>query len=227
MPAALYPRNKKKILATRTQALPNPEQVVAPLLCGECEQRFNRNGEDEVLRWIAPKAKKGTSPLAAALRMATPVFSEPDKACYWASTLGLSPEKFAYFGLSLVWRASAYDWLLPDGNRTTRLSLGEYAEPVRRYLAEEGPFPEHVHSMITVCTDERSQDYWMAPSQSEELKPMVMMTILGVVFRFWFGRVLPVPIDGTIFYPDPANPIFAAHCWDVLSVTLSDLVEAI
>jgi hypothetical protein len=73
-------QNKKKIFATRTKAVRDPDRVKARLLCGECEQRFNRNGEDEVLRWTAPKAKAGTSPLAAALRARTPMFTEPDQA---------------------------------------------------------------------------------------------------------------------------------------------------
>ena len=45
-------QNKQKILvATRTKAVRDPDHhVKARLLCGECEQRSNRNGEDEGLR---------------------------------------------------------------------------------------------------------------------------------------------------------------------------------
>jgi hypothetical protein len=223
MPAALYPPNKKKTLATRTQAIPNPGQVTAPLLCGECEQRFNRNGEDEVLRWIAPKAKKGKSPLADALRNVTSVQIEPDLNFYSGTDLGLSPEKFAYFALSLVWRASAYDWTLPDGSRSTRLDLKEFAEPVRMFLAEEAPFPEQVHLAITVCTDERSQEFWTPPTRSQELEPLVLSTVLGVMFRLWFGRIVPPAIHRTVFYPSNNHPIFTTDCWDVLKISLSEL----
>jgi hypothetical protein len=78
MPAGLYPKNKKLQVATRREAKLDPAQVVDRLLCGECEQRFNRNGEDEVLRWLAQKAKKGKSPLWEALQTATPVFRDSD-----------------------------------------------------------------------------------------------------------------------------------------------------
>ena len=122
MPAALYPKNKKKkVLATRTGSFSTFDEITAQLFCDECEQRFNKNGESEVLRWLAPKAKKGTSPLQRALRQATPVWSETDFVCHWGSSLGIAPEKFAYFGLSLVWRASVHAWQLPGGNSTERL----------------------------------------------------------------------------------------------------------
>jgi hypothetical protein len=53
MPAALYPKNKKIEVATRSQRFIDPEQITASLFCGDCEQRFNRNGESEVLTWMA------------------------------------------------------------------------------------------------------------------------------------------------------------------------------
>jgi hypothetical protein len=72
---------------SRPQWTSNPTQVMAPLLCHECEQRFNRNGETEVLRWIAPKAKKGASPLASALRDGTPIWNNSELACYPGASL--------------------------------------------------------------------------------------------------------------------------------------------
>ena len=82
MPAALYPKNKKKALATLTHTVDEPEHIVDSLLCHECESKFNRNGESEVLRWMAPKAKNGTSPLLLALRQTTPTLSQPDLTCH-------------------------------------------------------------------------------------------------------------------------------------------------
>jgi hypothetical protein len=68
----------------------------------------------------------------------------------------ITPERFAYFALSLVWRAS-HGWPLPDGTRTTPLDLGEYAEPIRLYLLGEAPFPNHTYVALTACTDEKSR----------------------------------------------------------------------
>lgn len=216
MPAGLYPRNKKLQIATRAGAELDPEQIVDRLLCGDCEQRFNRHGEDEVLRWLGPKAKRGKSPLWTALQTATPVFREPDFAMYFASAFGISVDKFVYFVLSLVWRAAAHAWPLPDGTRTTRLELGEYYEPVRLYLLGDDGFPEHTYLTMALCTDEKPQDYWMPPQLSEDLPRLVLVPLFGALFRVWFGRVIPKPIEVQLFYPDSANPIFTTHCWDLL-----------
>src|ERR1035441_6564584 len=60
MPAALYPKRRKLQYATRisTGPLQNQNQIKNPLLCFDCEQRFDQNGESEVLRWINPKGKR-------------------------------------------------------------------------------------------------------------------------------------------------------------------------
>jgi hypothetical protein len=72
MPRALYAPGKKGIqYATRSQSGQNPEHIKAHLLCFDCEQRFDHLGESEVLRWLAPKARK-TFPLHDRLRVALP-----------------------------------------------------------------------------------------------------------------------------------------------------------
>lgn len=223
MPAGVYPKNKKLQMATRSRAQVDPAQVVDRLLCGDCEHRFNRNGEDEVLRWLGPKTKKRTSPLWTALQTATPVFRDSDLALYFASAFGISAERFAYFVLSLVWRAAAHEWPLPDGTRSTRLDLGEYYEPVRQYLLDPAGFPKHTYLTMALCTDDKPQDYWMAPQHSEEVPGLIVVLLFGALFRVWFGREIPKPIERQLFYPDQNNRIFTTHCWDVLHPSFQQL----
>jgi len=225
MPAALYPKNKKKALATRTETILDPDQIQERFLCEECEQRFNRNGESEVLRWIAPKAKTGASPLQEALRK-TPAWTHPsdDLTCHLSASLGISPEKFAYFALSLVWRAAAHAWPVQDGSLTTPLDLADFAEPVRQFLLGKASFPSHTLIMLTVCSDERSQEYWMPPTRSGEIEGLIVVPINGVLFRVWMGRVVPSRLHPqSIFFPSPDNPVFRTNCWDILSQGLSTL----
>jgi hypothetical protein len=225
MPAALYPRNKKKIFMTRTGTIFDPDQITARLLCDECEERFNKNGENEVLRWMAPKAKKSMSPLYQALQTSTPVWTDADLKCHWGSSLGISPEKFVYFALSLIWRASASDWQLPNGVSFTAVDLRDYLEPIRLYLVGQATFPDDVSVMITVCSDDKSQEFWSPPQVSPEHDALVVAPVIGVLFRIWLGRVLPPAIHRTLFYPADGNPIFTTHCWDILSQTLSELAN--
>src|ERR1700693_5830060 len=69
MPAALYPKNIKLEYLSRggVRRLVADNEIKAPLLCFDCEQRFSRNGESEVLRHVAGKIANKPSPLLAKL----------------------------------------------------------------------------------------------------------------------------------------------------------------
>src|SRR5260370_20546655 len=56
MPAALYPTNAKKLVFT-TKAATHTErfEVKQYLLCADCEMRFSKYGESEVLGLVAAK----------------------------------------------------------------------------------------------------------------------------------------------------------------------------
>jgi len=67
MPAALYPKKIKLEYLSRggVRTIVADKEIKAPLLCFECEQRFSKNGESEVLRHIAGKIANKPSPLFA------------------------------------------------------------------------------------------------------------------------------------------------------------------
>jgi hypothetical protein len=91
IPKALYAHGKKGIqYATRSESGQNPEHLKAHLLCLACEQRFDRLGESEVLRWLAPKARK-KFPLHDRLRVALPCGEIPPYSIYKGADVGLDP----------------------------------------------------------------------------------------------------------------------------------------
>jgi hypothetical protein len=225
VPASFYPKNKRLEMATRESAQVDSIEVVDRVLCENCERRFNRFGENDALRWLAPKAKSGSSPLWKAIRAASPAFSDADCAMYFASALGLPVGAFAYLVLSLVWRSAAHSWTLPDGKRTVPLDLGDYYEPLREYLSGQRGFPEHTYLTMALCTDRYTQRYWLPPSRSEDLPGLIVVPLFGALFRVWFGRVIPRPIESQVFFPSDANRVFVTHCWDVLGPSLSELFD--
>ena len=93
--------------------------------------------------------------------------------------------------LSLVWRAAAHDWRHSHVARLVRMHLGEYYEPVRRYLFGHSGLPGHTYLTTALCTDEKPRHYWMSPQRSEELPGLIVMRLFGAVFRVWFGRLIP------------------------------------
>lgn len=216
MPAALYPRNRGFEFGRSGKTIVGPDEIVARVLCSDCEQRLNRNGEDYALRWLAPKAKAGRSPLQQAIKDTPALFVDqpPSGTCHFASQLGIDPEKIAYFVLSLVWRAAAHRWPMPEETFSTQLDLGEHYEPLRRYLLGQAPYPEHAHVMLTMCTDVRSQKHWMFPAMSLEINGLIVVPVMGMAFRIWFGRIIPPQFEHVIFYPSAGHPIFSRDCWD-------------
>lgn len=161
------------------------------MLCHECEQLFDRNGESEVLRAIAPKSMK-RFPLHERMRLAFPRDSDPSVSRFAGYEFGLDMDKFAYFTLSVVWRGTVGQWIKPDGTLTLALVLGGFEEPIRRYLLGETPFPPDTAVIIIVCSDDESRKAWHLPAPFMESNCLNFRFLArGVCFRAMMGRHLP------------------------------------
>jgi hypothetical protein len=114
VPAALYPRRRKPSFASRNRRLvvldSKDQHIKDHVLCFDCEQRFDRNGESEVLYWVSPKSK--TFRLGERLKVALPRDYDPsdlDQSInrYSGIDIGVDMDKFAYFAISIIWRGLA------------------------------------------------------------------------------------------------------------------------
>ena len=216
IPAALYKFGPKPMFATRKTAGSGMRELQTYLLCRECEQRFNRNGESELIRWLAPKANtKGIFPLLDKLKKVTPRHSGPSLIIFSGSDLGIDTDRFAYFVLSIVWRGAVHRWTLPDGSITSPISLGGYEEPIRRFLLGTAPFPTDTVVVVTVCTDQASRGAWFTPTAIPE-NPLSTYAFLsqGVYFRVLTGRQLPEQMRQICCSSSPHKFIFARSCED-------------
>jgi hypothetical protein len=194
MPAALYPKNiKLEYLSRRGVCTPvASNEIKAPLLCFECEQRFSKNGESEVLGHIAGKIANRPSPLLAKLKPLTVKEEDETLKSYCGSEAGLNMDMFAYFALSIVWR-STHSWPVSGEEDTKPLHLGLYKEPVRRFLAEETmDFPRDTAVTVIVCTDKISREAWFLPAQSNDIwYHDLRFLAFGVMFRVTLGKDMP------------------------------------
>ena len=160
------------------------------LLCTDCERRFDENGESEVLKWIAPKAK--VFPLYERIRLALPLPGYDVPKPYSGRDLAVETDKFAYFALSILWRAAVCEWPMPDGTVTVPLELGSYQEPMREFLLGQTRLPVNVVVLVLVCTDETSRRAWYTPSRLAGAPfDVVGFLLRGVLFRVFFGADVP------------------------------------
>jgi hypothetical protein len=228
MPAALYPKGKNITYATQTASGAAPAEVKAYLLCGECEGKLNRNGESEVLRLLAPKITRKALPLLSKLRNARPLCTLPDSLAitvYSGPLVGIDTSKFAYFALSLAWRASVHEWTFPDGSKSSPCDLGPYEEPIRRFLLEMAPFPSETAVVMTVCTDDTSRKVWIAPAKGEREDGcwIYRIQMLGLILIVWLGAMIPDHMKLLCCWSAPERPFLSADCNEVTRDMLSGL----
>lgn len=192
MPAALYPKNIKLEYLSRNGIKPLQEEIATPLLCRKCEQLFSNRGESEVLRHIAGKIANKPSPLIAKLTKLTLLEEDHTLKSYCGTDAQIDMDKFAYFALSIAWRAT-HSWQTPNGDYTKALTLGLFAEDVRQFLAgETATFPKDVAVVVIVCADKTSRESWLLPAQADD--PWfhdIRFMAFGVMFRVLLGKSIP------------------------------------
>jgi hypothetical protein len=223
LPAALWRgarepglTNPNPVVVTKTVSTTSSSQLRAPLLCGRCEDRFNKSGERYVLSWLAPREiVHGTFPLLERLRLALEFRRTRAFNIYSGSSIGVDTDKFAYFALSILWRAAVHQWRLPDGNLRERIDLGQYEEPVRKYLLSQAPFPDDVAIVLTVCTDSGSRGTFYPPILRHD-SPFQAYGLLtqGLHFDIAMGKNVPPETRQCCCIGSRRHLIFLRNCED-------------
>ncbi len=194
LPAALYPKWRKPSLATRKGIFPvgsKDNHIKDYVLCFDCEQRFDRHGESEVLYWVSPKSK--TFRLGERLRVALPRdydHKDPDQSInrYSGDDIGVEMDKFAYFAISVVWRGAVHDWVMPDGSVRPHDALGDFMEPMRMYLLGQANLPPDTSVIVIVGSDSESRKVWTIPKPHVEANCLnFRFHTFGVMFRVMMG----------------------------------------
>ncbi len=189
MPAALYSKKASSAYATRTNIGPSNREIKAWLLCCDCEQLFNENGESEVLRYTNPKGPR--FPLHEMLKVGLPREYHPDLSRFSGADFGVDMDKFAYFAISVAWRGAVHDWIMPDGTVDDRYELGEFVEPMRVYLLGKAPSAGYCRDVV-VSTDDEARRVWITPATHVEMNCLnVRFLTFGVFFRVMMGYGMP------------------------------------
>jgi uncharacterized protein YlaI len=125
------------------------KQIKAYLLCDECEERFNKEGEN----WVLANGVQENDdfPLQSALKTAEPKFTNDDFATFSGlDTPGLELDKLGYFAISILWRAAVFDWSKVSQDGPEQLNFGPYREQLRLYLLG-GTFPDDACLFIYIA----------------------------------------------------------------------------
>jgi hypothetical protein len=194
LPAALYRELndpggpiQQMIVITPDGTYQSGDQFSMPLLCQECEIRFQQGGEYWTLthRW----RPDGTYPLRDMLLATAPESSNANVKVYNArSVKGLEPEKLLYFAASIFWRAGIADWKTRFVN-APKIDLPiELMEKLKQFLLGSGPFPKELFILITVVSDARPLPTLISPKKAQDT-PFVRyeMHITAMMFEFFLN----------------------------------------
>jgi hypothetical protein len=150
-------------ITTYSGTLETDVEIKKPLLCQNCEQRLARGGETHVLEMINPKAGR-TFRLNDLMGVAYPRDTDPSISPFYGPDFDLDMDKFAYFAISVIWRVTACEWEMQDGNLPQKIDLGNFQENMRRYLMGEILLPADMAVIVIVCSDEASRKSFFHPA---------------------------------------------------------------
>jgi hypothetical protein len=177
----------------------------------------------ETLKWVWNGER---FPLADRLAVASPISSTQEFIVYSGTAVGIDTEKFAYFVLSVLWRAAVHQWDLPFGGKTTVLDLGELQEPIRLYLLGKSGMPQDVAILLTVCIDPASMGSFYTPSRIPNIPNRAFgLLTLGVNFTVNIGREIDDNARRVCCVKSPERVISLRNCEDKLIGPYADLMK--
>jgi len=156
-------------------------------------------------------ARQGGFPIQAILEQAQPLIAN-ERFRAFGQAAGIDVDKLVYFALSIFWRASVHQWRDPDTDRIIEtISLGEYAEPVRQFLANGAPWPSDVVVLVSVWPYANPPLVVHTPvgAQREGFKTF-MFGIPGLTFTLAAGAGIPENLRRICSFSSPERLIFAS-----------------
>jgi len=201
--------NPNPVTVTPDSVLQTSQQITDYLLCEDCEQRFNLNGE----RWlIRHMARIDSFPIWEMLQESKPLAANEDRVCYAGAAIpGLRMDQLLYFAMSVFWRGSVHSWKDRGGNRHG-IDLGIYEEPIRQFLLN-GPFPEDVALTISIWRAKGNvvlATYFPTPGDTSDYSTFLLY-IPGIEFLLSLGQNIPKPTRLSCSVRTPQQVIYASH----------------
>jgi len=229
IPSAFY-----KYILSPSEGNPNPvlvgprvtattsRQVRDYLLCAECEDLFNKNGEQAIVKWVW---NGKDFPLGNRLAVAHQHFTFSKALVFSGRAIGIDVEKISYFALSVIWRAAVHQWDLMFGDKSTLLDLGKTEEPIRQYLHGDADFPDQVAITATVCTDRTSMTFY-PPCRATDIPHTAFgFLALGIHFLVYVGDKIPLAVRQTCFMKSDHQLLFQRDCSEKIFHAYAELMK--
>jgi hypothetical protein len=179
------------------------DQLKGYTFCRNCEQLLSKNGERWVLANI-PNDQGKPFPLQDALIPESPVFIGNEINLYAGRKINaFDMQQIIYFGMSIFWRGAAREWKSSLGEVAPPVDLGEYFDPIRRFLLG-GPFPDDVVILVYIHNLKPTGNaVTTALSARNRMAEFIWFYLNGLGFALYFGKEIPKQIRRLCAYRSP------------------------
>ncbi|MCU1310958.1 MAG: hypothetical protein JWO20_2083 [Candidatus Angelobacter sp.] len=212
MPAALHrmcrTEEVEPVVITSKFMMTSSRQVSDYLLCFDCEQILNRNGE----HWVLPKLATWDRGFPFYnLLTEIPAVVKDGKLLAYAS--GRNPSidagKVIHFAMGIFWKAAVHSWR--GGKTEPRLQLGPYTELIRQFVIGDAAFPENVALSLHVLSPPAKAFTFFQPYQGAARGSFRVSAfyVPGMEFTLSVGKRIPIEIMRTAVSTAPDHAILA------------------
>jgi hypothetical protein len=175
------------------------------LLCKECDNSLNKNGEN----WIIPLLARqdGRFPLIDLLQKLPPDAEREELKVYCvAKNSCIDVPKLTHFALGVFWKASVHSW--KRGKVAPMIELGPYADKVRDFLLGRGSFPANMSLSVWVSPKDRMLVTIGQPyrSSAKGFRSFVFY-VPGIQFVLCAGKQIGALQKQFCFFAHPCHPI--------------------
>ena len=105
---------------------------------------------------------------------------------------GFDLEKLVYFGFSVFWRGAVHHWKSTSGAYAQQLDLGEWEEPIRRFLLESAALPTNLVLTLDVWPYNSRHQMSYPPEEMHRSDCLrYWFVVPGLLYRLYLGDNIP------------------------------------
>jgi hypothetical protein len=195
----------------------------APLLCLDCEDILNKGGEN----WMIPLFAKadGSFGFHDLLTSVPPAAVVDDARVYFAANNPqIQCDKVVHFAMGVFWKAAFHPWI--PGGKEPLIDLREYAQPIRRYLRGEAPYPDEMILNVGVLPTPVRHLAINAPYQgSHATVTNFLFYAVGIEFALLVGKGITDEEKEGSLTDNPGRPIIEVDFSPMLRDITADVMK--
>jgi hypothetical protein len=199
-------KNPNPYIITNRSITQSSYQQTAHLLCHECEQQFERRGENWIFKHCYQLDSRFPLQDILSSRQAEIDNGSKTEIHFAANIPEINIPAITYFAASMFWRGSIYGW---NDDKSVPVKLGPFQEPLRKFLMEEADFPHDCVMWVALQKGRGFYERATYPPYGERKDGFhgFKFPMAGIAFTMLVSKHLPELYRNMCFVHGVSNPI--------------------